>query len=127
MMELSEETARVVLGEKLQEARATTAYAATIFTFYLGINGLLFDSVFIEEIKAKNIAVTAAILTGLVYLLVCFCYWVTRNKLLDDVNYLNSILGNPLKNEQLLPLKYTSYTAGIFSLVCMLFWVWSYA
>lgn len=124
-MELSEETARTILSEKLQKARTTT-YAATVYTFYLGINGLLFKSIFIDKYEIKLIIIVAAILTGFVYLLVSYYYLFTRNKMLDDANYLNDILGSPLKNEQLLPLKFTSYTAGLFTFVCILFWafVW---
>ena len=45
----SEETARAMLAEKLQEARATTTYVGTIFTFYLGINALLYKVSFNEN------------------------------------------------------------------------------
>ena len=42
--------------------------------------------------------------------------------MLGDINYLNKLLGNPLKNEQMLPLKYTALSAGLFTIFCSFAW-----
>ncbi len=120
----SEETSRAMLVEKLQEARGTTTYAATIFTFYLGINAVLFKVSFYKHSFEPNFEIQAvAIGTGIIYFVVCVFYWVARNQMLSDINYLNKLLGNPLKNEQMLPLKYTALSAGLFTICCSLAWL----
>ncbi|MBE8232291.1 MAG: hypothetical protein HAW67_01050 [Endozoicomonadaceae bacterium] len=117
------ETARIILVEKLQEARTTTAYAATIFTFYLGINAVLFKVSFIDNSFTPKFEIqVVAIGTGVVYFMVCIFYWLARNLMLSDINYLNELLGNPLKNEQMLPLKYTALSAGLFTILCSFAW-----
>jgi amino acid transporter len=122
-MDLSAETARIVLSEKLEEARSTTTYAATIFTFYIAINGLLLKSVYIDGLEETARAQLAAVLTGIVYIIVCYFYLKARKYIVSDINHLNVYLGKPLKNEQLLPLKYTAWTAGLFALSCTVFWL----
>jgi hypothetical protein len=120
----TEETLRVMLSAKLEEGRATTAYAATIFTFYLGINAVLFKYVIGNAlVEDKMISIISALLTGIVYLLVCYMYWCSRRFIVEDINFLNEHLGKPLHSEQLIPLKYTALSAGLFSIFSITIWL----
>jgi len=121
----TEETLRAMLSAKLEEGRATTTYAATIFTFYLGINAVLFNHVIgnASSIQDKKISIISALLTGVVYLLVCFMYWHSRTFIVKDISFLNNCLGKPLISEQLVPLKYTALSAGLFSIFSIAIWI----
>ncbi len=116
--DMSEETLRQILCQKLEEGRGLAAQFFTIFTLFMVMNGVLlkaWSDSSPDHTERQWLIASLGLALVIISLVTSRFPYKVRRDLISDINRLNNLLGRPLESEQLTLPKYIVLSSQYFA------------
>lgn len=120
----SEDALLRVLAMKLEESKTALSVALTAFTLFLAINAAMLKTALDASDPRTKFTMTAlGVATAALYVVVAWFKNRVRDYLLSDIVVLTHALKLSIATNQVVGLKYVSWTTGAFAVFMVMFWL----